>query len=82
MYPEVPISRVKFVGNTAGSGARMALLSMEIREEAEKIARKVNYIELGADPDFQEEFLKATYLPHMETKRFPRVMKLLWKGRP
>jgi len=66
MYPDVSLEKVQFVGNTSGSGARMALLSVEAREVAEKIARFVEYVELGADPSFQNEFLKATYLPHKE----------------
>ncbi|MFQ6135540.1 MAG: ASKHA domain-containing protein, partial [Nitrososphaerales archaeon] len=36
MYPEIPVSRARFVGNTAGSGARMALLSREMRLIADK----------------------------------------------
>lgn len=77
MYPDVPLERVEFVGNTAGSGARMTLLSVEARRTAEEIAKKVEYVELGADPSFQTEFLKATYLPHREPERFPSVAALL-----
>ncbi|MDW8048852.1 MAG: ASKHA domain-containing protein [Nitrososphaerota archaeon] len=77
MYPDVPLEKVKFAGNTAGSGARMALLSSEVRREAERISRRVKYVELGADPSFQKEFLEATYLPHHEIERFPNVTKLL-----
>jgi uncharacterized 2Fe-2S/4Fe-4S cluster protein (DUF4445 family) len=80
MYPDVPLERVQFVGNTAGSGARMALLSVDARKTAGEIAKRVEYVELGADPDFQGEFLKATYLPHRETRRFPNVVKILGKG--
>jgi uncharacterized 2Fe-2S/4Fe-4S cluster protein (DUF4445 family) len=75
MYPDVALEKVQFVGNTSGSGARMTLLSVEAREEAEKISRFVEYVELGADPSFQDEFLKATYLPHKETDRFPTMTK-------
>lgn len=77
MYPDIPLERVQFVGNTSGSGARMALLSIDVREEAHKIARSVEYIELGADPNFQNEFLKATYLPHKESDRFPSITKIV-----
>jgi len=79
MYPDVPLERVQFVGNTAGSGARMALLSIDARQTAEEIAKNVEYVELGADPNFQSEFLKATYLPHQETSRFPNVIRMLGK---
>ncbi|MEM2111013.1 MAG: ASKHA domain-containing protein [Candidatus Bathyarchaeia archaeon] len=79
MYPDVPLDRVQFVGNTAGSGARMTLLSVDVRKTAEMIAKHVEYLELGADSEFQDEFLKATYLPHREFERFPNVMELLEK---
>jgi len=75
MYPNVSLEKVQFVGNTSGSGARMTLLSVEAREMAEEIARFVEYVELGADPSFQNEFLKATYLPHKELDQFPSVTK-------
>jgi len=77
MFPEVPLQNIQFVGNTAGSGAMMALLSTEARKLAEEVAEKIEYLELGADPEFQKEYLNATYFPHKETERFPNVMKLL-----
>ncbi len=77
MYPDVPLSRVQFVGNAAGSGARMALMSVDIRRKAREISKKVNYVELGADPNFQNEFLDATYFPHKNLELFPSVIKLL-----
>jgi len=77
MYPDIPSERVKFVGNAAGSGARMALISGKAKRIAETISRSVNYVELAADPFFQSEFVKAIYLPHQELERFPRVKELL-----
>ncbi|HJX24095.1 MAG TPA: ASKHA domain-containing protein, partial [Candidatus Bathyarchaeia archaeon] len=40
MYPDIALSKVRFVGNSAGSGARMALLSYDIRRMAEIVANK------------------------------------------
>jgi len=77
MFPDVSLQNIEFVGNTAGSGARMALLSTEIRMLADRIARQIEYLELGADPEFMKEFLNATYFPHREAERFPHVMKIL-----
>lgn len=77
LYPDISLDRIKFVGNTAGSGARMALLSLDVRKEAEEIVNKIEYIELANDPEFKDEFLKAMYFPHMEIEKFPRVKKLL-----
>ncbi len=62
MLPDLPLHRFKQVGNAAGSGARMALLSNQKRVEAQRLAEQVGYIELASVPGFQEKFTKATYL--------------------
>jgi uncharacterized 2Fe-2S/4Fe-4S cluster protein (DUF4445 family) len=77
LYPDVPLDRVQFVGNAAGSGARMALLSREVREESDRIAQGIGYVELAADPSFQREFTEALQLPHKDLTRFPTVAELI-----
>jgi uncharacterized 2Fe-2S/4Fe-4S cluster protein (DUF4445 family) len=81
MYPDVPLERVQFVGNAAGSGARMALLSRQVRESSERTVRGIGYVELAADPSFQREFTEALQLPHKDLTRFPTVAQLLNKDR-
>jgi len=71
MYPGLPLGLISFAGNTAGSGARMTLLSKDQRVEAQRIAEKLRYIELGADPDFKQEFANALYIPHRYADLFP-----------
>jgi len=71
MYPDVPVERIKFIGNAAGSGARMALKSTGIRDLAEDLSKKVRYVELAAEPGFQNEFAQAMFLPHRDASRFP-----------
>ncbi|MBW2145043.1 MAG: DUF4445 domain-containing protein, partial [Deltaproteobacteria bacterium] len=48
------------VGNAAGRGACMALLSRGKRAEAAEIARAVTYVELSKDPDFESIFVEST----------------------
>jgi uncharacterized 2Fe-2S/4Fe-4S cluster protein (DUF4445 family) len=71
MYPDVPVDRIKFIGNAAGSGARMCLKSTRMRDLADKLSRKVEYIELAAESEFQKEFAQAMFLPHRDLSRFP-----------
>jgi uncharacterized 2Fe-2S/4Fe-4S cluster protein (DUF4445 family) len=71
MYPDVPIERIHFIGNAAGSGARMCLRSMKMRDLAERLSRKVEYVELAAEKEFQKEFAQAMFLPHRDLSRFP-----------
>jgi len=71
LIPDVPTKRIRFVGNTAVSGAKMALTSINIRKQAEKLSEEIRYIELITAPDFQEEFKNSIFLPHRNVKRNP-----------
>ncbi len=77
MFPEIPIDRIHFVGNTAGSGARMTLLSNPTRKLVEKIIKKVEYIELGANHNFQKEFISSMDLPNVNKNLFPTIRKTI-----
>ena len=71
LVPDVPVERIESVGNAAGVGARIALISREKREEANRIARNVEHIKLAVHPSFEKEFSMAMYFPHMDRKRYP-----------
>jgi uncharacterized 2Fe-2S/4Fe-4S cluster protein (DUF4445 family) len=60
LFPPCDLENVKAVGNAAGYGARMALLSKAMRMEAVRIARAVEYVELTVDPDFESMFIAST----------------------
>ncbi len=58
MLPEA-LDEVLSVGNAAGDGARFALLNVGKRAEAAWAAATVEYVELAAEREFQNEYLKA-----------------------
>jgi len=62
MLPSLPPDRFQQVGNAAGAGAKLALLSRRKRAEAQTIASGVRYIELANSPDFMQTFIQATYI--------------------
>jgi len=62
LLPDLPRERFHQVGNAAGMGARMALISRHKRAEAQAIARRVGYIELAAVPGFADIFTQAMTL--------------------
>ena len=64
MLPSLPLDRFRQVGNAAGMGAKMALISTTRRKQAQTIASKVKYIELASAPDFTETFVQSGYLGH------------------
>jgi len=62
MLPSLPRERFKQVGNAAGMGAKIALISKEMRAQAAQIARRVEYLELTNHPSFAEEFTRSMRL--------------------
>ncbi|MHA1147316.1 MAG: ASKHA domain-containing protein [Promethearchaeota archaeon] len=77
IYPEIDLNKVRIVGNAAGTGARMCLASDEAKQIVESIYKKIEYIELAADKDFQNEFLNANYYPYADLNEYPEVSKIL-----
>ena len=63
LLPDVANERIRYIGNAAGAGARMALLSKRCKDEANAISDRVEYLELAARPDFQREFVSAMMFP-------------------
>lgn len=63
LVPHLDLDRIKAVGNAAGVGSQMVLISEEARQMAYEIADKTKYIELSARPEFQHKFMEAIYFP-------------------
>jgi uncharacterized 2Fe-2S/4Fe-4S cluster protein (DUF4445 family) len=59
------------IGNGSLSGAAAALVSRTKRHDAEKVARKMVYIDLLVDADFIEEYSSALHIPGRQ-EYFPR----------
>ncbi|OAT80778.1 ferredoxin [Desulfotomaculum copahuensis] len=68
MFPALPPERFRQVGNAAGTGARLALLSMPERRRAEDVARRVKYLELTAVPGFGDTFMAELRFPPPVTR--------------
>ena len=62
MFPPLPLERFRQVGNAAGIGAKLALLSSAQRAAAANLATRVEYLELTNYPDFTNQFAKAMSL--------------------
>ena len=56
LLPDVPPECIHFVGNAASSGAQMLLLSRHCRTTAKKLARRIEYVEIANEPEFQAAF--------------------------
>jgi uncharacterized 2Fe-2S/4Fe-4S cluster protein (DUF4445 family) len=72
MIPDVPLDKVQSAGNAAGTGARIALSSIDARAQIEKTVREIIKVETAIEPRFQEHFVNANAIPHA-TDPFPNL---------
>jgi uncharacterized 2Fe-2S/4Fe-4S cluster protein (DUF4445 family) len=63
LLPRFPNARYRQVGNAAGAGARMALLSLGRRRRASAVARRMGYVELTTFAGFSRRFAEAMSFP-------------------
>jgi len=63
LLPDIPLQKIRFIGNAAGSGAKMLLVKNELREEASRISTDTEYIELAVNINFQKTFTEAMFFP-------------------
>ncbi len=56
LLPDMPAERIRFVGNAASSGAQIILLSSQARNKSHELARKIKYVEIAHEQEFQDVF--------------------------
>jgi uncharacterized 2Fe-2S/4Fe-4S cluster protein (DUF4445 family) len=63
LVPHLPLERLRSVGNAAGAGARLALVSTSERKRAEKVAESTEHVRLSGLAEFQTAFTHAMRFP-------------------
>ena len=81
MIPDAPLDKVTSAGNAAGTGARIALCSVEARREIERVVGQITKVETAIEPKFQEHFVAANAIPH-KTDKFPELSKIMTLPNP
>jgi uncharacterized 2Fe-2S/4Fe-4S cluster protein (DUF4445 family) len=77
MLPDLPHGRFSYIGNSALTGAYIALLSREHRDKLAETASRMTYLDLSSDPRYMDSYVKAMFLPHTELAQFPSVQQIL-----
>ena len=76
LIPDCALDRVSAIGNSAGTGARMALVSRRHRAEVEMLVSRIEKIETALEPAFQDHFVAAMALPNARDP-FPELAKVV-----
>ena len=63
LVPEIPVERIRNIGNGAIEGAGMALVNRKKRKTLDEIAKKISYIELNSEPSFMDEYTGSSSFP-------------------
>jgi uncharacterized 2Fe-2S/4Fe-4S cluster protein (DUF4445 family) len=63
LVPWVPVERIVAVGNAAGEGAKISLLSFREREAANQLPAFIGYLELSGRPEFNDIFMEVLAFP-------------------
>lgn len=66
LIPPALQEKVMAIGNAAGQGARLCALSIDEYHRAAILSRNVEYLELAADPTFQDVFVDELEFPGEE----------------
>ena len=66
LVPEVDVDRIIAVGNSAGEGAKIALLSYRERQVAFELPSRIEYVELSGRSDFNDAFVEVLRFPDLE----------------
>jgi uncharacterized 2Fe-2S/4Fe-4S cluster protein (DUF4445 family) len=73
LLPDISRDKFAYLGNSSLTGATLALVSKERREELAALAKRMTYIDLSSDPRYMDAYVAALFLPHTDMSRFPSV---------
>ena len=76
LIPDCNLEKVGSAGNAAGTGARIALLNLNARDEIEKTVGKIEKIETAMEPKFQTHFVSAMAIPN-KVDQFDNLAKVV-----
>ncbi len=77
LLPELPRDRYIVVGNGSLAGAFEALVDSSTWQDFERIIRSAKVVELNLEPDFEDQFTFALFLPNMQHELFKQTVQEL-----
>jgi uncharacterized 2Fe-2S/4Fe-4S cluster protein (DUF4445 family) len=73
MFPDLPLFKYTYIGNSALAGAYAMLTSEDASEKLFGLAKSMTYLELSTQPGYMDSFVAACFLPHTDASLFPSV---------
>ena len=73
MFPDIPLEKFHYIGNSSLTGAYTMLLSNEAEQKVEEVSKNMTYMELSTVPTYMDEFVACCFIPHTDSEIFPSV---------
>lgn len=77
MYPDLPRDKFVMIGNASLKGAYGLLMDCSVLAAAQRILKKITYVQFGNAGDFVEKMHAAQFLPYTDLTQYPSVKKKL-----
>lgn len=75
MFPDIPMEKFHYIGNSSLSGSYTMLLSRDAERKCYELAANMTYLELSAVPTYMDEFVACCFIPHTDTTLFPSCVQ-------
>ena len=73
MFPDIPLDKFHYIGNSSLCGAYAMLISTEAEKKTYSLAQNMTYLELSTVPTYMDEFVASCFIPHTDETLFPSV---------
>jgi len=77
LLPEIEPAKYVVIGNGSLAGAYLALIDRNVWTTFRTIIDQPKVVELNLDPNFQDEYTFALFLPNMQEELFPKTLARL-----
>ncbi len=71
MFPDVPLQKYRYIGNSSLAGAYAALISKAASVRLHELSKSTTYMELSVERGYMDAFTAACFLPHTNGALFP-----------
>jgi uncharacterized 2Fe-2S/4Fe-4S cluster protein (DUF4445 family) len=78
LLPDLERDKYHYLGNSSLLGAYLILISRKNMDLVAKLAERMTYVELNAEPSYMNEYTGALFLPHTDVDLFPSVKRRLY----
>ncbi len=78
LLPDLERDKYHYLGNSSLLGAYLILISRKNMDLVAKLAERMTYVELNAEPSYMNEYTGALFLPHTDVELFPSVKRRLY----